>query len=287
MIEFGPDGFLYVTLGDGGAANDPEGNGQKLSSMLGSIIRIDVDHTQSDLNYAIPDDNPFVDVEGARPELWAIGLRNVWRFSFDRETGELFAADVGQDKIEEVNIIEKGGNYGWNRFEANSDFNLETELAIGEHAKPVAMYERSWGISITGGYVYRGDDYPELQGKYFYGDYVSGNLWALAKNDQGEYEDELVRRTGRSIASFGEDDRGELYILSFDGGIYRVVSTAEPENTFADWPKKLSETGLLVSMKEATFSPDLIPYELNAPFWSDEAAKQRYIKLPPGEKMAL
>ena len=168
MIEFGPDGFLYITFGDGGSANDPHGNGQDLTTMLGSIVRIDVDNPSADQNYSIPDDNPFIDVPDAAPELWAVGLRNVWRFSFDREDGRLFAADVGQNKIEEVNIIEKGGNYGWNRFEANETFNAETEMAHGEHAQPVAMYGRTWGISITGGYVYRGTNYPELQGKYFY-----------------------------------------------------------------------------------------------------------------------
>ena len=285
MIEFGPDGYLYVTFGDGGSANDPLGNGQNMATMLGSIIRIDVDNPGEDKNYSIPEDNPFIGVEGAAEELWAIGLRNVWRFSFDRTEGTLIAADVGQNKIEEVNIIEKGGNYGWNRFEANEKFNEETELVHGEHVQPVAIYERSWGISITGGYVYRGNDYPELQGMYFYGDYASGNLWAMKKDAEGVYQDELVRRTGRSIASFGEDDRGEVYLLSFDGGIYRIVPTDQPEDTFASWPKNLSETGLYADMKTKELADDLIPYSVNAPFWSDGADKGRYIKLPEGEKM--
>ncbi len=285
MIEFGPDGYLYVTFGDGGSANDPQGNAQNLTNMLGSIIRIDVDQKSDGKNYAIPDDNPFVDVPDAAPELWAIGLRNVWRFCFDRADGSLIAADVGQNKIEEVNVIEKGGNYGWNRFEAHETFNAETELAHGEHAQPVAIYGRSWGISITGGYVYRGNDFPELQGRYFYGDYASGNLWAMLKDDQDVWQSELVRRTGRSIASFGEDDRGELYVLSFDGGIYQIVTTEQPEDTFADWPKKLSETGLYADMQTKKLADDLIPYQVNAPFWSDGANKGRFIQLPAGEKM--
>lgn len=285
MIEFGPDGFLYVTFGDGGSANDPHGNAQNMATLLGSIIRIDVDKTSDGRNYSIPDDNPFLNVEGAAPEQWAIGLRNVWRFSFDRADGTLIAADVGQNKIEEVNIIERGGNYGWNRFEANETFNADTQLVHGEHVQPVAMYGRSWGISITGGYVYRGEDHPELQGKYFYGDYASGNLWAMARDEKGVYRNELVRRTGRSIASFGEDDRGELYLLSFDGGVYRVVTTDQPEDTFGDWPSKLSETGLYANIQDQELAADLIPYKVNAPFWSDGADKGRYIRLPEGEKM--
>jgi uncharacterized repeat protein (TIGR03806 family) len=298
MIAFGPDGHLYVSLGDGGSANDPHGHGQDLSTLLGAIIRIDVNRAIGEERYAIPDDNPFVDTPRARPELWAVGLRNVWRFSFDRESGLLLAADVGQDRIEEVNVIEKGGNYGWNRFEANSDFNLDTRLVSGRHVPPVAMYGRSEGISITGGYVYRGEDYPQLRGKYFYGDYVSGNLWALSGNQSGDYTSELVRRTGRSIASFGEDDRGELYLVSFDGGIYRIVATDQPEDTFADWPRRLSETGFLSVINEQAaeamgklqelsrfVAEEYVPYELNAPFWSDGAGKQRFIRLPEGQRL--
>ncbi len=282
MIAFGPDGMLYVSFGDGGAANDPEGNGQKLSSMLGSIVRLDVDTTSGDLAYGVPQDNPFVEVEGARPELWAIGLRNVWRFSFDRATGALYAGEVGQNTTEEVDLIVRGGNYGWNRFEAGAVFRDGTELIHGDHIEPIATYPRSEGISITGGYVYRGTLHPELQGLYFFGDYVSGNLWATRASGEGEYETELVRRTGRSIASFGEDDDGELYLLSFDGAVYRVVATDEPEASLAHWPSKLSETGLYASMKSRELAADLVPYEVNAPFWSDFALKGRYLDLPEG-----
>ncbi len=284
-IEFGPDGFLYISLGDGGSARDPHGNGQNLETLLGSILRIDVDHKDEGLDYSIPEDNPFVDVENARPEIWALGLRNVWRFSFDRKTGDLWAADVGQDKIEEVSIVKRGGNYGWNRYEANADFKVDTVLAVEPHQPPVATYGREWGISITGGYVYRGKRFPDLIGSYFYGDYVSGNLWRCRPEENGEYRNELVRRTGRSIASFGEDDNGELFLVSFDGGIYRVVPTAEPENTFADWPAKLSDTGLYASTASQEVSPKLIPYEVNAPFWSDGAEKSRYISLPDAGKL--
>lgn len=282
---FGKDGYLYLSLGDGGFRDDPQGNGQKLTSLLGSILRIDIDNTSADLPYAIPEDNPFIDRDDARGEIFALGLRNVWRFSFDRKTGELWAADVGQNRIEEVNIIEKGGNYGWNRYEANDDFKQDTELAIEGHAKPVAHYGHEWGGSITGGYVYRGKRFPQLDGGYFFGDYMTGNLWRTVKTESGEYQTELVRRTGRSIASFGEDDDGELFLLSFDGGIYRIVPTAKPENTFKDWPEKLSETGLFASMENKFTGDHLIPYEVNAPFWSDKAEKSRYFILPEGKQL--
>ncbi|MEM7456229.1 MAG: PQQ-dependent sugar dehydrogenase [Planctomycetota bacterium] len=279
-ITFGPDGYLYASFGDGGKANDPLKAGQDLSTLLGKIIRIDVDQTQDGLGYAIPADNPFVEHEQARGEIWALGLRNVWRMAFDRETGELWGGDVGQDKWDEISLIERGGNYGWNRFEADNDFDVEMELATEPHISPVAAYGREWGISVTGGNVYRGRMFPELDGSYFYGDYVTGNLWRITKTNDGSWNNELVRRTGRSIAAFGEDDGGEVFLLSFDGGIYRIVPTAEAENMFADWPEKLSETGLFTSLVRRTPAEHMVRYEVNAPFWSDEADKSRYIALP-------
>ncbi|MFT5476064.1 MAG: putative repeat protein (TIGR03806 family), partial [Planctomycetota bacterium] len=220
----------------------------------------------------------------ALPEIWAYGLRNVWRFSFDVETGALWAADIGQYLWEEVDLIERGANYGWNTHEASTDFAKGVELAPpAPHTPPVAEYGRGDGISITGGHVYRGSRYPELDGLYFYGDYVSGNLWSLTWGDAGGYEVQLERRTGRSIASFGEDDAGELYVLSFDGGIYRIVPSDEPADSLADWPQLLSETGLFASVADARPAAHVMPFEVNAPFWSDGAEKQRYFALPAGE----
>ncbi|MFK7769239.1 MAG: PQQ-dependent sugar dehydrogenase [Mariniblastus sp.] len=284
-MAFGKDGYLYLSLGDGGFRNDPLGNGQNLSTLLGAILRIDIDSESDGKSYAIPKDNPFIDTPDARPEIFALGLRNVWRFSFDRKTGDLWAADVGQELIEEVNIIEKGGNYGWKRFEANKDFATDVELAIQQHDKPVAFYGHEWGGSITGGNVYRGEKYPELDGSYFFGDYMTGNLWRTRKDAKGKYQTELIRRTGRSIASFGEDEQGEVYLLSFDGGIYQIVPAEKPEETFKNWPKKLSETGLFASIPDKKVADHLIAYEVNAPFWSDEAEKSRYFVLPEGKSL--
>lgn len=284
-MDFGNDGYLYFSLGDGGYANDPMGNGQKLSSMHGAINRIDVDSKANGKPYGIPADNPFVAYPQAAPELFAIGFRNVWRFSFDRKTGELWAGDVGQQRTEEVNIVRKGGNHGWNRFEGNDDFAKKTKLAIDRHDKPVAWYGHEWGGSITGGNVYRGRTFPALDGSYFFGDYMTGNLWRTRKDSTGKYQTELARRTGRSISSFGEDDEGELFLLSFDGGIYRIVPSNKPEDPFKDWPVKLSATGLFTSITKQTPAERLIAYEVNAPLWSDNAEKSRYFVLPEGKSL--
>jgi uncharacterized repeat protein (TIGR03806 family) len=282
-IAFGPkDGYLYISFGDGGDKNDPLGSGQDISTLLGAILRIDVDRKDDGLEYAIPADNHFASVEGARGEIFACGLRNVWRFSFDRKSGELWAGDVGQDRFDEIDLVRNGGNYGWNRWEASASFRKQVEVATEDHDKPVASYGRQWGLSVTGGNVYRGKKFPELDGSYFYGDYLSGNLWQIRKGANGEWENELVRRTGRSIAAFGEDADGEVYLLSFDGKIYRVQPTDEPQNFLEDWPKKLSETEIFANVQKKRMSDKYVAYNVNAPFWSDNAEKERFIRLPEG-----
>lgn len=223
-IEFGPDGYLYITLGDGGSGGDPQNNGQNKSTLLGSILRIDVDDTENGKPYAIPDDNPFVDDPDARPEIYAYGLRNVWRFSFDPETGDLWAGDVGQNDWEEIDIIAKGGNYGWNAREGFHPFRGGEKT--DEMIDPVHEYGREAGISVTGGYVYRGSDIPEMQGAYVFGDFGTGTVWMLRYDHDREQVTEH-RRIGQvpQLASFGVDHDGELYACSFQGGgrIYRMV----------------------------------------------------------------
>ncbi len=225
-IAFGPDGYLYIGLGDGGAANDPFKNGQNLGTLLGSILRIDIDHKSAGLPYAIPSDNPFVDQKGARGEIWAYGLRNVWRLSFDRKTGTLWAGDVGQNLWEEINIIVKGGNYGWNLREATHPFGPEGSGPRTDLIEPIWEYDHQVGKSITGGLVYRGKKLPELAGMYVYADYVTGKIWALKYDaDKKEVVSNLsIPTEGFPIISFGEDAEGEIYfmIVSNDGrGIYR------------------------------------------------------------------
>ncbi len=215
-LLFGPDGKLYLGLGDGGSAGDPQDNGQKTSTLLGKIIRIDVDQADAGLKYSIPKDNPFVGKDDWRPEIWALGLRNPWRMSFDRQTGDLWAGDVGQNYWEEIDVITRGGNYGWKNHEAKQPF--EKRPAIPGAIDPVFAYARGEGQSITGGYVYRGKAMKDLVGHYVYGDFNTGRIWALRK--QGDQVDNrllIQLAKGQQVASFAEDAAGELYLCTFEG----------------------------------------------------------------------
>jgi glucose/arabinose dehydrogenase len=220
-MKFGPDGYLYIGLGDGGAGGDPHGHGQNLGTLLGSMLRIDVDHKDPGKAYAIPNDNPFVRRPGARGEIWAYGLRNVWRLSFDRKTGDLWVGDVGQDRYEEVDRIVRGGNYGWKLREGLHPFDPQARQTGSKLIDPLAEYGRSEGASVTGGVVYRGARLPEYEGAYFYGDFVSGNVWILRFDGRKVTENRKVASTGLPISAFGEDAQGELYFTAFDGHLYQ------------------------------------------------------------------
>lgn len=231
-ICFGPDGFLYVGLGDGGAANDPHGNGQNLGTLLGSILRIDVDNPANGKAYGIPADNPFVGRKNARPEIYAYGLRNVWRMSFDRKTGQGWIADVGQNLWEEVNLLEKGGNYGWNIRESMHDFEKAPRKPRPDEdfIDPIWEYPHTVGKSITGGYVYRGTKHPELQGKYIFADYVTGFVWALKYDFDKKRVTQHLEITGvhkdkskekaAPIITFGETESGEIIFSDRNGRFY-------------------------------------------------------------------
>ena len=220
-VAFGPDGMLYVGLGDGGSSGDPRGNGQDTSTLLGSILRIDVGSLDETGGYAAPPDNPFAGGDGtARPEIWAYGLRNPWRFSFDRETGDLWAADVGQNRYEEIDLVRPGRNYGWNVMEGSKCFR-PTNCDTRGLEMPVAEYGREGGCSVTGGYVYRGRRLPTLYGAYLFADFCSGKIWALRHDGSAVTEQMLIADTGLSISSFGEDASGEVYVLTFEGAVYR------------------------------------------------------------------
>ena len=226
LVLFGPDGYLYAGLGDGGSAGDPQNNGQNPETLLGSLLRIDVDGTGGGTPYAIPGDNPFADGEGGRPEVWAYGLRNPWRFSFDRETGDLWIADVGQNQLEEVNIqpaASAGGeNYGWNLTEGTNCY-AEDECGTEGLTLPVAQYSHDFGCSVTGGYVYRREDEPALEGVYLFADYCTGLLWGLGRDETGDWVTSEPIETGLNISSFGEDAAGELYLTDLGGGLFRVT----------------------------------------------------------------
>ncbi len=228
-LIFGPDGYLYLGLGDGGSAGDPQGNGQNLNSPLGKILRFDVSKGSP---YAIPADNPFKDRQGARPEIWAYGLRNPWRFSFDRATGDLYIADVGQNVWEEINFqprSSKGGeNYGWNRMEGNHCFPPDSQCQTTGFVMPVAEYSHSeGGCSVTGGYVYRGKAQPALTGAYLFADYCSGKFWALSRAADGPWQKTALTQVAISPSSFGEDEAGELYVAAINQGeLYRVAQAS-------------------------------------------------------------
>lgn len=227
-IAFGPDGKLYIGLGDGGAGNDPHGNGQNKATLLGSILRIDIDNTSDGKNYAIPKDNPLVGDSQAKGEIWAQGLRNVWRLGFDRKTGDLWVADVGQDTWEEINIVTRGGNYGWNLREGNHMFGSKGVGPSPQLVDPIWEYDHEVGKSITGGYVYRGKRVPELEGAYLYADYVTGRLWALRydRDKKAVVSNHALHDDGQAVISFGEAEDGEVYfmVVSNTGrGIHRFV----------------------------------------------------------------
>ena len=228
-LLFGPDGFLYLSLGDGGAANDPLNAGQDLGTWLGKILRIDVDRSEGGRPYAVPAGNPFAGREDALPEIWAWGLRNVWRMSFDRETGDLWAGDVGQNKWEEIDLIMRGGNYGWRIREGFHPFSGEEPKT--ELLDPVLEYSHAQGLSVTGGYVYRGQAIPSLRGAYLYGDYQTRRIWALRWDGSKVTAHKQVVPPSRStyVASFAEDADGEIYLCGFDnprqwtGRLFRLV----------------------------------------------------------------
>jgi len=225
QMEFGPDGYLYISFGDGGSAGDPQGNGQNLSTLLGTIIRIDIDNPSDGLNYGIPSDNPFIAPLNARDEIYAYGLRNVWRFSFDSETDLLWAADVGQNAWEEIDIIYPSLNYGWNEMEATHCYPPGSDCNPNDFELPVYEYELyvDGVCSITGGYVYRGDILWQLKGKYVYGDWCTGDIWALTYSDNGNYINEDIMRTNINITSFGLDQNNELLFCG-NSNIYKLTS---------------------------------------------------------------
>jgi uncharacterized repeat protein (TIGR03806 family) len=279
-LAFGKDGFLYIACGDGSGIADELQTGQDVGDYLASLLRIDVDHPDKERRYSVPKDNPFVNTPGARPEIWAYGLRQVWKFSFDRQTGELWAGEVGQDLWESVQKIEKGGNYGWSVTEGSHPFRPDRKLGPTPILKPILEHPHSDFRSITGGFVYRGSKLKELAGAYVYGDYDTGKIAALRyENGKVTMQQELVDTPFRVI-TFAEDQAGELYFVDFMNGNVLELVPAPRNETVPPFPRKLSETGLFTSTKELTPAAGVIPYAVNAELWSDHALKERYLAVP-------
>jgi len=251
-IAFGPDGYLYIGPGDGGSGGDPQGNGQNLQTMLAKILRIDVDNPPSGKKYGIPVDNPFAgNTAGNKEEIYAYGFRNPWRFSFDFVSGWLWVADVGQGRREEVDVVEKGMNYGWNRMEGNLCYPSGDPCDIPGLVKPIWDYPRTEGQSVTGGYVYRGANVPELVGAYVYADFVTGRIWSLRYDGVNPAQNSLIRDTSLNIAAFGIDQNNELYLCAFDGKIYRF----QPTITSTDPDPALPHAPLLAQNYPNPFNP--------------------------------
>jgi glucose/arabinose dehydrogenase len=236
-LAFGPDGYLYIALGNGGSGGDPGNRAQDLSTLLGKILRIDVD---SGSPHAVPPSNPFVNRAGARGEIWAFGLRNPWRFSFDRVTGDLWIADVGQDTWEEVDFAPAtsigGENYGWRRMEGKHCFLPTTNCSDASMTLPVFEYSHTEGCSVTGGYLYRGVKYPALKGTFLFGDYCSGSIWGTKRSAGDTFATKKLLTTNAAITGFGEDVNGEVYVIDQDRGLMyniRETTAASPRRRAA------------------------------------------------------
>jgi glucose/arabinose dehydrogenase len=243
QLQFGPDGYLYIGMGDGGSGGDPQGNGQNLSTLLGAILRINIDMSGPGSNYSIPQDNPFAgNSKGYREEIYAYGLRNPWRFSFDSQTGDLWVGDVGQDAIEEIDVIEAGGNYGWNIKEGTACYNPVLGCNDTGLINPVAEYNHSVGECIIGGFVYRGEAVPLLVGYYIYADFMSGRIWSLKYDGGTVVENNKLFDSGLSISSFGIDAQNKLLILAFDGKIRSIHQMNTGTSTETTTPAETSST---------------------------------------------
>jgi uncharacterized repeat protein (TIGR03806 family) len=295
-LHFGPDGYLYIAFGDGGGGGDnwgTIGNGQLLSTLLGKVLRIAVGAQGTP--YTIPPSNPYAlnlllctsgtTLIGQCPEIYAYGLRNPWRWSFDTGSGELWLGDVGQGAWEEINRVTLGGNYGWRCFEGNHPYNSTCGTNAASSLPPVAEVTRSRANSITGGYVYRGSAIPGLVGRYVFGDFGSGSIWHIARNTAPTLQiTDAGLATGRNISSFGQDVNGEIFFVDYSGGMYQIVNAGGGGGSIAN---QLSQTGCANPANPAQPASGMIPYTVNAPFWSDGATKSRWLALPNGQRITI
>ncbi len=294
-LAFGPDGYLYIPAGDGAMDSDTnltglpgsydrDPKGQDLSNLPATIMRIDVDRPEVNRPYSIPSDNPFIHLEGARPEIWVYGIRNPWRITFDRETGHLWAGNVGQDRWEMIHLVQRGDNYGWSLYEGSHPFFLNRKQGPTPIVKPTVEHPHSEARSITGGVVYYGSKFPELWGAYVYGDYATGKMWALHHDGKQLIWHREIGDTTLQIVSFGVDHNGEILIVDLARGIYQLER--KPKST-EKFPTRLSETGMFISVKNHQTDPGLIPYSVNAPLWVSGADVERFIALPGDSQIEM
>jgi glucose/arabinose dehydrogenase len=285
-MTFGRDGLFYVTTGDGTSDSDAWDSGQTLDDLLGSVLRIDVDRRDGDAPYGIPPDNPFVATPGARPEIWAYGLRNPWRMGSDPQTGQIWVGNNGQDLWETAHLVRRGENYGWSVYEGSHPFYLERRRGPTPHVPPTIEHPHAEFRSLTGGVVYRGGRLPDLDGAYIYGDYSSGRIWGMKHDGRRALWHRELADTSLQIAAFRVDHRGDLLIADHGGGIYRLVPRPAGEPT-APFPTLLSRTGLFSSTEGHRADRALIPYSVNAPGWADGALAERFLAIPGALKVGF
>jgi putative heme-binding domain-containing protein len=289
---FGPDGYLYMSIGDGQRPTppDPMNTGQDPSDLQASVLRIDVDNVTENLNYSVPEDNPFVGVEGFRPEIWAFGVRNPWRLCF-RDNGELWVGDVGYEMREMIHRIDRGANYGWSILEGSQNVKPVSGLHGIPATKAIIEHDHVGARSITGGFFWNSPRIPELVGAYIYGDWMTGKVWSLKYDSEKEeiLEHRELADTPLQIISFAIDDDGDVLLVGYDGSIHRLI----PNPLLADatqnasFPRKLSETGLFESVANETPSAGVIPFEINAYHWADHTTSRRWIGLPGDTQLTL
>lgn len=282
-VTFGLDGMLYVTTGDGTSDSDTNLTGQGLDHLLAKVLRLDVDHPDEGREYSVPKDNPFVGQEGIRPETWAYGLRNPWRMTTDPKTGHIWVGNNGQDLWEQVYLIRKGDNYGWSVYEGGHPFYLERKAGPHPHVKPTFEHSHSESRSLTGGIVYHGKKFPDLQGAYIYGDYSTGKIWAGKHDGTRVIWHREIADTTMQLTSFGLDSDGELLITDHQGKEQGGFYTLEPntkQSTVSTFPRKLSDSGLFADVARHELEQGVIPYSVNSPLWSDGTFKSRAFAVP-------
>lgn len=288
-LHFGHDGMLYISTGDAANPNPPDAfnTGQDCSDLLSSVLRIDVDHKGGEKNYAIPKDNPFANMPGVKPEIWAYGFRNPWRMSFDRKTGELWLGDVGWELWEMVHRIEKGGNYGWSIVEGRQPIKTTQKPGPTPIRAPLIELSHTIAASVTGGYVYRGKKFPELVGAYVFGDWETRRIWAArVEGDRVKEMPEIVKPSVRVVA-FGEDRDGELYFLDYDTGLMYTLERNDAGGKNVNFPTRLSETGLFASVKGHKPVDGVAPFRPNAQQWQDGATAEWFVALPGASSVSL
>ncbi len=279
-MVFGLDGMLYITAGDGTSDSDGLDTGQNITDLNSGLLRLDLEHPDPGRAYSIPKDNPFWDIPGARPELWAYGFRNPWRIALDPSDGGLLVGDIGQDLYEMIELVTRGANYGWSVREGNHLFHAQRKLGPHPVTPPLVEHHHAEARSITGGIVYQGGKFPELRGAYIYGDYGTGKIWALKRKGSRVTWHREIADTPHAMVGFSEGRAGEIFYVDYAGQLYELETNPPDTRKRPPFPRKLSDSGLFARVKGHVMQPGLIPYSVNSPLWSDGTHKERFIALP-------